>query len=688
MDATCYWGRAPYSSPVTSVSARPRFIPIVAPVGAFVSVLAVYAGPVPGPLLTSLHGTSISAVVVFAAFTVCGLWVLRKSSASAWRWATGIGAIVASAQIAGMSLRTYDGLVQRLVENLAWVMVHWFGTAWMLTCALAALIGAIDSYGERSSTEGSAEPAENSRVFARLVDSLRCTDRPRRRRGWLTLMGIVVLSRIPYLIVYWPGIVAADTFRSLTYARGMMQWQSYEPVGESLFISVIQWLGNNLGWGDSGVVAIGAITLILASSAAITFMFVRMAIWGLPRTLWVATLAWILLLPIFGYYSLDLVKDVPFSIAMLVFLVCIGELSFGNADTVRKLWPWVTMAVAGVAVIGTRNNGIHVIALSLPLLIIPLRSLWKRILILLTVLVAAYGVYVGPVYAMLDVQPGPKEESYSVPLQQLGRIAKYRSTSLSAADRKYFTHIFAGMPPEELAKHYVPGLADPMKLQARKAWPEHSTIEFIAGWLRIAAKYPVTAIEATLANTVGYWDPEAPSYDGVVRWSANDWRGIHLDIPSGKPTTGIAGKIEASGIAPTHSYVVGTHDDGYRVIPIVGLAMSPGPVCWLWFIGGLLVARRRIPTALAVFVPAAVLLLTFLAGPISGGQRYSLTLFMALPLAVAAVVLSARRNTRVTSSPDATTDVSRRKPSHSQDLTPALEPIPLSGRSYTRTIHR
>ena len=491
-------------------------------------------------------------------------------------------------------------------------------------------------------------------------------------------MGIVVLSRIPYLLVYWPGIVAADTFRSLTYVRGMRQWQSYEPVGESLFIGVIQWLGTSLGWGDLGVVAMGSIILIVASSAAVTFMLVRMAVWGVPRTVWVATLAWMLLLPIFGYYSLDLVKDVPFSIAMLVFLVCIGEISFGRADTVRKLWPWITMTLAGVAVIGTRNNGIHVIALSVPLLIILLRSLWKRIVIVFAVLLLAYGVYVGPVYGVLDVQPGPAEESYSVPLQQLGRIAKYRATSLSATDRSYFARIFAGMPPEELAKHYVPGLADPMKLQARKAWSEHSTIEFIGGWLRVAAKYPVTAMEATLANTVGYWDPEAPSYDGVVRWSVNDWRGIHLDIPSGRPTTGIAGKIEASGIMPTQSYIVGTHDDGYRAIPIVGLAMSPGSVCCLWFVGCLLVARRRIPSAMAVFVPAAVLLLTFLAGPISGGQRYSLTLFMALPLAVAAVVLAARGNTPVTGSADTTTDVSPRRQAHGQDLT-LSESVPSPG---------
>ena len=141
---------------------------------------------------------------------------------------------------------------------------------------------------------------------------------------------------------------------------------------------------------------------------------------------------------------------------------------------------------------------------------------------------------------------------------------------------------------------------------------------------------------------MGYWDPEGPSYDGINRWSANDIRSIHLDIPSGEPTSGIPAKIESSGIMPTKTYRVGLHDDGYRAIPVLGLAMSPGPVCWLWLIAALLVVRRRAWAALAVFVPTGVLLLTLLAGPVSGGQRYSLTLFMTLPVAVAAVALAVR----------------------------------------------
>jgi hypothetical protein len=645
---------------VTSGGAGAPFRPILATAGAFVSVLAVYAGDKPGPLLTRLHGTSVSAVIVFVALTVGGLWVLRTASASAWRWAAGIGVVLATAQLAGMSLRRFDGLGRLLVaDNLAWVAVRWLGIVWMVTCLFAALIRALDIHDRHSASEAASEGGRPE-LFGRLVAALQASEHARRRISLLLVMGILVLARVPYLIVYWPGILPFDSFRSYSYARGRNPWDTYEPVGHSLLISVMQWLGPTLGWGDAGALAIGAITLILASSAAFTFMLSRLAVWGLSPGIWAATFAWVTLLPIFGYYSLQLGKDVPFSIAMVVFLVCIGELSFGRPETARKLWPWVTMTVAGIFAFMLRNNGIDVMALTLPLLLIPLRHLWKRILVVSAALVAAYGIYVGPVYGMLNVQPGPQEEAYSVPLQQLGRINKFHGSDLSTADREFLTSVFFGRPPGVLAKGYVPWLADPMKLSARDTWGDRSTTEFLAGWARIAAQYPGTAIEATLANTVGYWDPEAPSYDGFIRWSANDGRGIHLDIPSGEPTTGLAAKIESSGIMPTRTYRQGLNDDGYRAIPVLGLAMSPAPVCWLWLIAALLVIRRRDLTALAAFVPAGALLLSFLAGPISGGQRYSLTLFMALPIAVAAVVLAKRpggerpisRHTTVAEDPD------------------------------------
>ncbi len=514
---------------------RRRIFPLVAAVGAFLAVLTIYAGTRPGPFLATLNGTTFSAVIVFVTLAVAGWWVLRNSTASAWRWAGAIGALFASAELAGNALHSSDA-VGPLFEpdHLAWTIVHWLGTGWLAACGLAALIWALDSYGTRTD-QG------QDRSSRGLIGALRSPTKARRRGAYAVVFGIIVLSRLPYVLTYWPGIVYFDTFRAYSYIRGVVPLDTYEPVGSTLYIGAMQGLGAFLGLGDAGRVALSTMTLLVASAAAYTFLFARLASWGLPGRFWIAGLAWIALVPALGYYSVTLVKDVPFSIALTVFMVCIGEITFGDASATRRLWPWVTMTVTGVVAITMRNNGVYIVLLTLPVLFVLLRRSRKQVLIVLVALVAAVALWFGPTFAVLHVRPGPAEETYSVPLQQLGRIAKYHANSLSPGDQRFMTRIFAGMPPAELGRHYVPALADPMKLRARLAWETHTTLDFLRGWARIASQYPLTAIGATMANTVGYWDPEAPPYDGIDRWSANDARTIHLDIPSGRPTTGVAG---------------------------------------------------------------------------------------------------------------------------------------------------
>ena len=446
--------------------------------------------------------------------------------------------------------------------------MHWLGTGWLAACGLAALIWALDSYGTRTD-QG------QDRSSRGLIGALRSPTKARRRGAYAVVFGIIVLSRLPYVLTYWPGIVYFDTFRAYSYIRGIVPLDTYEPVGSTLYIGAMQGLGAFLGLGDAGRVALSTMTLLVASAAAYTFLFARLASWGLPGRFWIAGLAWIALVPALGYYSVTLVKDVPFSIALTVFMVCIGEITFGDASATRRLWPWVTMTVTGVVAITMRNNGVYIVLLTLPVLFVLLRRSRKQVLIVLVALVAAVALWFGPTFAVLHVRPGPAEETYSVPLQQLGRIAKYHANSLSPGDQRFMTRIFAGMPPAELGRHYVPALADPMKLRARLAWETHTTLDFLRGWARIASQYPLTAIGATMANTVGYWDPEAPPYDGIDRWSANDARTIHLDIPSGRPTTGVAGALESSGIMPTRAYD-GVHDNGYRLIPCPRPGHDPG----------------------------------------------------------------------------------------------------------------
>ncbi len=610
----------------------------VGTVGAVFGLLALQAGAVPGPLLASLPGPSLSSVVVLGALVVVGSWLVRRVSGSAWRWGVGVALAATTARLGGMSF-TVGGDVLADPANRAWVVVHTLGTVWLVAAGVAALVEALDRWGARAAGAG----ADGLEGGNRLVRALRSGSRRRRAGAAGVVAGLLVLSRLPYLIGWWPGIVHFDTLRSVSYVRGSFEWEAYEPVGHSLIVGLEDRLSALLGLGDVGMVAIGVSAQVLASSAAFAFLLARMATWRAPDGLWVACLAWVALHPVISFLTVTWVKDVPFSVAFVVLVTCTAEVAFGPAGDRRWLWPVLTVAAVAVAV--TRNNGVYVVALGLLALLVLLPGRRRRLAAVLAGVAVSYGLFVGPLYAVLDVHPGPTEELYSVPIQQLARIAKEHAAELTPAERGYLVRMFDGMAPEELARHYVPGLADPMKLQTRPAWPHHGAREFLAGWAGIVARFPGTALAATLANTAGYWDPAGASYDGFPLFSVVDaeLRGVHLRVPTHEPPDGLARLVVDSGLVPTHDYVKGSVDDGYRALPALGLLMSPGFVVWLWVLSVLLVARCRDRAALAAFVPAGALLLTVLAGPVSGGQRYSLTLYMALPLAASAVAVAARR---------------------------------------------
>ena len=628
-----------------SARRAPGLLPhILAAAGALLATVAIYLGPTAGLLGDVSWGSSVTTVPVFAALLAGAFYAVRTTPRHVWPWAAGVAVVFATAELAGRSMRSI-GTLGYLTSgtHVSWVVLHWLGVASLAAFCLAVLFHAVDGY--LPDDTGLPRHDEETGALARLVGALRSPERSRRRRAQLLVMGLLVLSRIPYLVVWWPGIVYFDALRAYSFARGTRQWSTYDPVGHSMLVGTEQWLGTHLGLGDAGGVAIASSVQVLTSTGAFAFMLARLAVWGLGRQVWAAAFAWCLFLPVFGLFSVSIDKDVPFASVFLVFGVCIGEIVLGPRGAGRQRWPWVVLAVTCVLAIGLRNNGVHVVLSSLVLLLVLLRHRWRPLLAVLLAAVVGFGLYVGPVYRALDVRPGPGEEAFSIPVQQLGRIARDDRATLTPAERTFLTQNFGDTTPEELGRHYVPWLADPMKLNARRSWDDHTLSEFLSGWARLVATYPGTAVEATLSNTAGYWAPGVPSYDGFTWWSKNDARAIHLDIPSGEPTDGLrAFVVNDSGFRPTKLYRSGLQDDGYLAVPLLGLLMSPSFICWLWLIAVVLVIRRRAWMSLAVFVPPAMLLLTFLAGPVSGGQRYSLSLFNALPLAVAAVLVTARRD--------------------------------------------
>lgn len=618
---------------VTSREAWRSRVGLVAVLGGTLAAVAAFIRP-PGSGGGQQVGTiSVATVVVAAGLSVAGLLVLQRVRPRVWAWSFALGLLFASLSVVG---DWYGGPRPAHLDDLSagrllGLPLRWLGLIWLFTLGLAAVYEWVLRRRDAPASVGTGRASH-------FLDRLRggCGKGP-----VLTLFVVLLAVRVPAWILFFPGILPFDTLRSYAQVRGASPWTSYEPLGHTGLVWVYNGLGNLLGLGDSGKVAIAVLVQIVAMAAAFTFVLVRMARWGVRPVVFWGALAWFSLSPVFGMFSIIQLKDVPFALAVVVFVTALGEVAVNREAAAR--WPWIVMAVSGIAAIVFRNNGIHVVLLTMLVLIVVLRGMRLRSLGVLLACLAGYVVYTGPVYSALDVGEARAVEMYSLPIQQSARIARENADALTPAQRTWIAENFDGSTPEELGKIYDPGVSDPPKERALRSWQSHTTGEFLSGWADLARAHPRSAVAATLAGTAGYWYPDAPLRDMFYTWSRNDVRDVHLDIPSGPPQDGLRKDMIDATLLNTNPDETrrgmttnrGFMGPQFHTLPVVGMIISPALMAWAWLViaVGLLLAgsRRR----LIVLVPVAVLFLTLLASPVSGSIRYALVLFAALPVGVA-----------------------------------------------------
>lgn len=583
-------------------------------IGSFLATLAICSGTTEASELQALDGNSVVALAVFLAVAFSSRQILIFVPHRIYWWAVPLGLGLATAEFAGISLLS-DAADLHLLRPSWWGFIHWSGTSFIAILGFALVFHLAD--------RNPVTDRHGHGLLANFIRELRTGTFPFRPLS--LLFGLIALSRVPNLIICWPGILKYDTYRSIAYGRGIARWSEYEPIGHSLLITTWDALSRMIGIGDTAALAFASIIQLITTSFAFTFMLWRCAVWGAKSGLWIALLGWVVLVPALSFSSITIVKDVPFTTAFIFFLVAIVEISRTIKGGTTTLWPWTVLFLGGAAMIALRNNGSYVVLLGTLALLIPFWNQRRRLIGCLIGFFLVFLVFSRVIPAYLDASSSPQTEMLSVPLQQVARIVVDHGTELSQQDQEFVRSLFDDWTFKDIAENYDPSISDPIKGKASQTWNEHGGDGFVQGWLRLVAEYPASAITATLANTVGYWAPGAPSWDGIDTASTLGVYDIWLDLPESNFER-LVGKewLESTG----------------QKVPVLGMVLSPGAITWVWILSLAILVRKRAFVMGSFMVPSILLMLTILAGPVSGGLRYSLGFYAALPIAVTIALLT------------------------------------------------
>ena len=315
---------------------------------------------------------------------------------------------------------------------------------------------------------------------------------------------IIFLGKIPYLLAFFPGVMTIDSLNTINlYENGVLY--NNHPVIFTYFFGFIYDLGKSIFNSGTAGICTFIIFQIIIIALILTILLNYLNKKGVNKIIIYLLLAYFALSPDFGYMSVTLWKDVLFGIAFIPLILLLTK--FANDDTTQKrisLKYLIIFAIISLMIIFFRNNGIYVFILTtIALFILFKKNKWILSCTCIS-LIAVYYIITGPVYNVLNVTPGRTVESYSVLLQQIGRVY-LKEGNIDAESDVYFRKL---IDTDSLEEKYVTWIADPMKGLTNNDKLSETQSEFFKHWFKTLLKNPIIYIESFLSSSLGYWYPD------------------------------------------------------------------------------------------------------------------------------------------------------------------------------------
>ena len=455
-------------------------------------------------------------------------------------------------------------------------------------------------------------------------------EKPRRVwKGWqygLLLFG----CWCPYLFFIWPGTVSNDSVTMIMEAIGLEKLANGNPIFQTFVLHCFRWLGVRLGSGDITVALYCLIQSVLM--AWLLGVLIRQMLESeAPRWVGIGSLVFFAVNPIFPLYAFCIGKDTNFAMAVLWLMLCCHR-QCGQTKHERR--NALCLCAAAVLCVLLRNPGMYLAALTLAALLVwslhKTRRGAKLWLAPAAAVVCAVCVFVGIrlLLPVLGVAPMPETEEYSVPLQQVARVAATHELTPEEAQV-----IDGVLELDQVADAYNGELSDPIKFLWRADASAEAKAAFFRLWPGLLVKYPGTCLSATFHNTYGY---VYPGYMSQIKPT--------LLIGKQKTTTLLDPYFRFS-VSPNSDLLI-RFTDQLAENPLYRVFIAPGLYGWLTMFGIALLAGRGKSRRLIAAVPMLFTLAGCMLSAVNGYFRYSMPLYLCVPMLLWLCALAKPQNGR------------------------------------------
>lgn len=330
------------------------------------------------------------------------------------------------------------------------------------------------------------------------------------RRGLVAPVTVVMLLWSPMMLVVAPFSLLHDTMVQLIQMRGFPAWDpalmtplpgyritDHHPVFDALIYWIFDEIGLLLGHEAWGFMLLALCQVLLAAvSVCVMLGWVRSRLAPSWELLTMLT-ALAVLVPVYPVLTMIIVKDTTWLPVFSLWLVSFFEVVYRLRRGRPGLWKALAVLFLLSLLAGLmRKTSVYVTTPCVLLVVVAcwgsLRGAGKRLGVVVTALLPALTVLVllpSLVYPVLRVAPGGIQEPLSVPLAQVTKVWIDHGDELSADDLSWLTGL---LDVEAAADDWSPRWTDPVKHGLRTAHTTDDLISFMAEWVRLGARYPVS----------------------------------------------------------------------------------------------------------------------------------------------------------------------------------------------------
>lgn len=455
---------------------------------------------------------------------------------------------------------------------------------------------------------------------------------------WLGSFGLILLSRLPFLLAFYPGICAYDIMVQLGQVISG-EYNLHHPLAHTLLLKLFYDFGSKV-FGDpttgiAWMIMGQTVLLSVAMAFGVAFFYRR----GMKK-------GWLLFLqiywmgyPFLPYLCISFTKDAVFAIFFLLQIVGLVALLEG-----KKRWQYDALYVSSSILMQFfRNNGIYAFLFLEGILFLVLlfgktdKKLYGKLFLEGVIGLAGGLLCLSLMTKATGALQGDKREMLSVPIQQMARCMLYHGGlyvlpeddgTMEEKDKALINDFLL----YESYRSYDEKLSDPVKSNTNTYVVRYRTMEFVRMYLHLLKQYPGDLVNAFLALNAGYIYLGDESHGRI--YEIREMEGlsyVHTRWDSNIEQYG----IRQHSLAPRlkEKLISWANENGHLKIPVLKYLWVPAMIFWGYVLGFLNEIRKKryrncIPYALVAGYYATLFL-----GP-AVQLRYLFPLLVAFPFLI------------------------------------------------------